>query len=49
VTGIVGVYTNPQHAMAYDDGEVRQQFSPCFRARPTGGILRTSSESTRVR
>lgn len=49
VTGIIGVYTNPHHVMAYDDGEVRQQFSLCFRARPTGGELRTSSESTQVR
>lgn len=30
VTGIVGLYTNPNHVMAYDDGEVRQQFSICF-------------------
>lgn len=49
VTGIVGVYTNPQHVMAYDNGEVRQQFSLCFRALPTGGTLHTSSESTHVR
>jgi 8-oxo-dGTP pyrophosphatase MutT (NUDIX family) len=27
---IVGTYTNPRHVMAYDDGEVRQQFSICF-------------------
>ena len=31
VTGLVGIYTNPRHVMAYDDGEVRQQFSICFR------------------
>ncbi|NEA59493.1 NUDIX domain-containing protein [Streptomyces sp. SID13666] len=49
VDGIVGVYTNPQHVIAYDDGEVRQQFSICFRAHPTGGSLRTSSESKEVR
>jgi ADP-ribose pyrophosphatase YjhB (NUDIX family) len=49
VVGLVGVYTNPHHVMAYDDGEVRQQFSLCFRALPVGGELRTSSESTRVR
>ncbi|MGW2188564.1 NUDIX hydrolase [Streptomyces sp. NPDC001719] len=46
---ITGVYTDPQHVMAYDDGEVRQQFTVCFRARPTGGELRTSSESKEVR
>ncbi|MFI1257707.1 NUDIX hydrolase [Streptomyces netropsis] len=49
VGDIVGLYTDPQHVMAYDDGEVRQQFSICFRARPTGGTLRTSSESKEVR
>lgn len=49
VTGMVGVYTNPHHVIAYTDGEVRQQFSLCFRARPVGGQLRTSSESTEVR
>ncbi|MGH3994184.1 MAG: NUDIX hydrolase [Pseudonocardiaceae bacterium] len=49
VTGLVGVYSNPNHVIEYSDGEVRQQFSLCFRARPVGGELRTSSESTRVR
>jgi ADP-ribose pyrophosphatase YjhB (NUDIX family) len=48
VTGLVGLYTNPGHVMAYDDGEVRQQFSICFHARITGGELRTSSESKEV-
>ena len=48
VTGLVGIYTNPAHVMAYDDGEVRQQFSICFRGRIVGGELRTSSESKEV-
>ncbi|MEV0445360.1 NUDIX domain-containing protein [Streptomyces spectabilis] len=48
VTGLVGIYTNPAHVMAYDDGEVRQQFSICFHARIVGGELRTSSESKEV-
>ena len=48
VTGIVGTYTNPHHVMAYDDGEVRQQFSICFSARLIGGNKRTSSESKEV-
>src|ERR1700694_2531117 len=26
VTGLIGVYSNPHHVMAYTDGEVRQQF-----------------------
>ncbi|MEV6331475.1 NUDIX domain-containing protein [Streptomyces sp. NPDC051909] len=49
VDNIVGLYTDPDHVLAYDDGEVRQQFSICFRARPVGGALRTSSESKEVR
>jgi len=49
VTGIVGTYTNPRHVMAYDDGEVRQQFSIAFSARLVGGEARTSSESKQVR
>ncbi|ALG13560.1 NUDIX hydrolase [Kibdelosporangium phytohabitans] len=45
VTGLIGIYSNPDHVIAYDDGEVRQEFSICFRGRPIGGELRTSSES----
>ncbi|MFJ6529604.1 NUDIX hydrolase [Streptomyces longwoodensis] len=48
VIGLVGIYSNPGHVMAYDDGEVRQQFSICFHARIVGGQLRTSSESKQV-
>jgi ADP-ribose pyrophosphatase len=32
LTGMVGIYTDPGHVMAYDDGEVRQEFSVCFHA-----------------
>lgn len=49
VTGIVGLFTDPRHVMAYDDGEVRQQFSICFTTRLLGGDLHTSSESKEVR
>ncbi|MEU5407423.1 NUDIX hydrolase [Nocardia asteroides] len=48
VSDMVGVFSNPEHVIAYDDGEVRQEFSICFRARPTGGMLRTSEESKEV-
>jgi 8-oxo-dGTP pyrophosphatase MutT (NUDIX family) len=49
VVDLSGIYTDPGHVMRYDDGEVRQQFSLCFRARPLGGELRTSEETTQVR
>lgn len=45
---ILGIYTNPEHVMAYDDGEVRQQFSISFSARLLSGEMRTSSESKEV-
>lgn len=48
VDAITGTYTNPNHVMAYDDGEVRQQFSIAFRAKLAGGEARTSNESDQV-
>jgi ADP-ribose pyrophosphatase YjhB (NUDIX family) len=48
VTGVVGIYTNPNHVMAYDDGEVRQQCSICATTRMLGGQLATSSETSEV-
>lgn len=48
VTGLIGVYTNPRHVMAYTDGEVRQQFSLCFTTRLVGGDLLIDSESTDI-
>ena len=48
VLGLVGIYSDPRHVIAYDDGEVRQQFCICFRARPIGGTLSSSSESSEV-
>lgn len=49
VTGLSGIYSDPKHVIAYDDGEVRQEFSLCFYARPVGGELRGSAESRHVR
>lgn len=48
VTGLIGVYSDPDHVIEFTDGEVRQEFSICFRANPTGGELRTSNESKEV-
>lgn len=49
ISGVVGLYSNPSHIIAYDDGEVRQEFSVCFRGHVGGGELRTSNESKEVR
>ena len=37
VTGLVGIFSNPGHVVAYPDGEVRQGFSICVSARPVAG------------
>jgi 8-oxo-dGTP pyrophosphatase MutT (NUDIX family) len=49
VTGLVGIYSDPRHIIAYSDGEVRRQFNVCFRARLLGGELCVSDESLDVR
>jgi ADP-ribose pyrophosphatase YjhB (NUDIX family) len=48
VTGLVGIYTDPGHVMAYDDGEVRQEFSVCFHARPLAGEPREDGTETKA-
>jgi ADP-ribose pyrophosphatase YjhB (NUDIX family) len=49
ITGVVGIFSNPAHVIAYPDGEVRQQFSICLRGQVVGGQIRTSEESKEVR
>jgi 8-oxo-dGTP pyrophosphatase MutT (NUDIX family) len=50
ITGLVGIFTDPRHVILYtSDGEVRQEFSVVFAARPIGGSPTTSAESTEVR
>ena len=49
VTGIVGIYSDPKHVFAYDDGEVRQEFSICFLCELLDGELAASDESFQVR
>jgi 8-oxo-dGTP pyrophosphatase MutT (NUDIX family) len=49
VTGLVGIYSSPRHVVEYADGEVRQQFSVCFAARPVSGVPGPSDETSEVR
>lgn len=49
VLGVAGVYSDPKHVFAYDDGEVRQEFSVCLDCRVVSGELATSDESYEVR
>ncbi|MFF4592439.1 NUDIX hydrolase [Amycolatopsis sp. NPDC001319] len=48
VVRLIGTYTDPNHVMAYDDGEVRQQFSLCFEGRWTGGRPREDGTETKA-
>jgi 8-oxo-dGTP pyrophosphatase MutT (NUDIX family) len=49
VTHLIGVYSDPGHVMAYDDGEVRQQFALSFRAELVDGQASTSNETPAIR
>lgn len=49
ILDVVGISSNPNHVVEYTNGEVRQQFSICFRARYLAGDPTTSSESAEVR
>ncbi|WP_328422776.1 NUDIX domain-containing protein [Micromonospora sp. NBC_00389] len=49
VAGVVGVYSDPSHVIEHADGEVRQQLSLCFRARPLTGVSTPSGEPTAMR
>jgi ADP-ribose pyrophosphatase YjhB (NUDIX family) len=49
VVGVAGIYSDPRHVIAYDDGEVRQEFSISVLGKAVGGAPRTSSESRVVR
>lgn len=45
---LIGIYSDPKHVFAYDDGEVRQEFSICFECEIRDGELRGSDESHEV-
>src|SRR3954471_20780887 len=50
IVRLVGASTSPRHVMEdTSSGEVRQECSLVFAARPTSGELATSSESSEVR
>ncbi|WP_405137607.1 NUDIX hydrolase [Nocardia sp. NBC_01388] len=49
ITGLLGIYTDPEHVIAYADGEIRQEFSVTFYGRVCGGQVAVSDESTEVR
>ena len=49
ITGLVGVFSDPRHVIAYADGEVRAPVNVCVHARPTGGTPTVTAEASEVR
>jgi ADP-ribose pyrophosphatase YjhB (NUDIX family) len=50
ITGLVGIYTDPQHIILYtSNGEARQEFSILLTAEPVGGTPTPSDESSEVK
>ncbi|MFI0422292.1 NUDIX domain-containing protein [Spongiactinospora sp. 9N601] len=49
ISGMVGLYTDARHIIAYSDGEVRRQFNVCLTGRIVGGEMTISGESTELR
>lgn len=48
VQSLTGVYSDPEHIIAYPNGEVRRQFFLLCRCELLGGDLATDSESTAI-
>lgn len=49
ITGLVGVFSTPDHVIAYGDGEVRQPVNVCLRAQVTGGHAAPTEEASDIR
>ena len=49
VTGLVGIYTNPNRRIEYtSNGEVRQEFSVCYIGQAVSGQPTPNDEATRI-
>lgn len=49
VTGLVGVFSTPDHVIKYGNGEVRQPVNVCLRAHVTGGQAAPTDEASEIR
>ena len=49
LTGILGVYSDPGHIVAYSDGEIRQEWELIFLGRPVSGTPTVNDEASDVR
>lgn len=49
ITGILGVYSDPGHIVAYTDGEIRQEWELILLGRPVSGTPAVNDEASDVR
>jgi 8-oxo-dGTP pyrophosphatase MutT (NUDIX family) len=49
VAGVLGIYSDPGHIVAYSDGEIRQEYEVILLARPVSGAPRANDEASDVR
>ncbi|MGA5757917.1 NUDIX hydrolase [Nonomuraea bangladeshensis] len=47
--GILGIYSDPGHIVAYTDGEIRQEYEVMLIARPVSGRPEANDEASDVR
>jgi 8-oxo-dGTP pyrophosphatase MutT (NUDIX family) len=48
LTGLLGIYSDPGHIVAYTDGEIRQEYEVMLLARPVGGAPTANEEASDV-
>lgn len=48
VTGLLGIYSDPAHIVAYTDGEVRQEYEVTLLGRPVAGQPAANEEASDV-
>jgi 8-oxo-dGTP pyrophosphatase MutT (NUDIX family) len=48
VTGLLGIYSDPGHIVAYTDGEVRQEYEVILLGRPVSGQPAANDEASEV-
>jgi 8-oxo-dGTP pyrophosphatase MutT (NUDIX family) len=48
VTGLLGIYSDPGHIVAYTDGEVRQEYEVILLGRPVSGQPMVNDEASDV-
>jgi 8-oxo-dGTP pyrophosphatase MutT (NUDIX family) len=46
IVGVVGIYSDPGHIVAYTDGEIRQEYEVTLLARPVSGTPAANDEAS---